>query len=136
MCKFSCNCQFHIKYNIYLYLNFHIKYTLCVELTPRCDCESYFHIRGGYYAGALVSALIGPRVSTSKYHGAGFTAQLPPMSSCWMSVRSIYLILDSCFKRSMALKSKDIPNSVDCPCRATFKYTWPSLYLQLFIPSS
>ena len=32
MCKFSCNCQFHIKYNFYLYLKFHIKYTLCVEL--------------------------------------------------------------------------------------------------------
>ena len=29
---FSCNCQFHIKYNFYLYLKFHIKYTLCVEL--------------------------------------------------------------------------------------------------------
>ena len=33
MCKFSCNYQFHIKYNFYLYLKFHIKYTLCVNST-------------------------------------------------------------------------------------------------------
>ena len=32
MCKFSCNFQFHMKYNFHLYLKSNIKYTLCMEL--------------------------------------------------------------------------------------------------------